>query len=334
MKKIILISLCLIFLFACNRPAEMQYYKVTGPIQGTTYSITYQYDKDLAVEIDSLLQLFNASLSNYDTSSVISKWNNNKIEVPDSLLLLMYNTSKEVYYKTDSAFDITIAPIANLWGFGWEKHNKNNIPDSADIMNNLQYVGMHKIAYSDGKLLKSNPNIKIITNAIAQGLSVDYISGYFNSLNINNYLVEIGGELYCKGVNPQGLKWHVGIDKPINNSGFEDRENQLVINISDKAIATSGNYRKFVEANGKKYGHALDPRTGYPAINELLSVSVVSNSCVLSDAYATGFMVVGLQKSIQIIEKLNDIEVYFIYVDKRDSVVSYYTNGFEKYLNK
>jgi thiamine biosynthesis lipoprotein len=331
--KNILFFTCVIILISCKNEKKLEYRSYEGPIQGTMFHITYEWDKDLAPQIDSLLKQFNSSLSNYDPNSTISRINTNISDVPDELFLQMFDASKKVYEDSDGAFDISIAPIANLWGFGWVK-TIEGIPTAEQIDSVVQNVGMDKISIVNGKLVKSNPNIMFISNAIAQGLSVDYISSYFLKLGIKNFLVEIGGEVYCYGLNSRQESWRIGVDKPIEDSGYENRENQIIISLSDMAIATSGNYRKFVEDGDKKLGHSLNPKTGYPAENSLLSVSVISKDCMLSDAYATAFMVCGLEKSLSILEKLENVHAYFIYLDENGKEQITYSSGFKKFIEE
>lgn len=332
--KVFTISVVCLILFSCSNPQKKMYYYYEGPIQGTTFHITYEWDKDLAPEIDSLLQNFNKSLSNYDENSVVSKINNNISTETDELFDEMFNMSFEVYKKSDGAFDITVAPVVNAWGFGWIKKTDTEIPDSAEISKIIKYVGMDKMHLADGKITKDFPESMIVTNAIAQGLSVDYVSDYLFGLGLSNFLVEIGGEVYCYGVNGRGEPWRIGVDKPVDGSGYENRENQIIINLSGYAIATSGNYRKYIENNNQKYGHSIDPRTGFPAENSLLSVSVIGESCMICDAWATAFMVCGLDKSLEILKSNSEINAYFIYKDSDGQTKVKMTDGFGKYISE
>lgn len=320
-----------IILISCAPKKENKYYFYEGPIQGTTFHITYEWDKDLAPQIDSLLNAFNKSLNNYDPQSIISKINNNESMVADELFVEMYEASRIVYDKSNGAFDISLAPVINEWGFGWVKKSDATVPDSAKIDELLQFVGMDKITITNGKVVKQYPETMLISNAIAQGLSVDYLADFFFKNGLENFLIEIGGEVYCFGINSRGEDWKIGVDKPIDGSGYADRENQIIVNLSGKAIATSGNYRKFIENGKKKYGHSFDPRTGFPAENELLSVSVVSESCMMCDAWATAFMVCGLDESKRILQTLENVEAYIIYLDKNGETQTYMTKGFEKF---
>lgn len=324
----------LLLAFSCNEKKNTKYYYHEGPIQGTSFHITYEWNEDLSSQIDSLLNNFNKSLSNYDKESTISKINFNQSDVPDELFIEMFESSMNIYEKSDGAFDISIAPIVNLWGFGWVKTNKNIIPDSTQVNELMRYVGMDKIKIVNGKVVKEFPEIMIISNAIAQGLSVDYVADYFFKLGLRNFLVEIGGEVYCLGVNDRGKNWRIGVDKPVENSGYDNRENQIIVALSGKSIATSGNYRKFIENNNQKYGHSFNPKTGFPANNELLSVSVLAESCMNSDAWATAFMVCGLEKSKKILSSLNGFEAYFIFIDQSGNTKTYMTPGFAKFIEK
>ncbi len=332
--KTLLFSLACILLLSCASKPKKVYYFYEGPIQGTTFHITYEWNEDLAVDIDSLLQNFNKSLNNYDNSSVVSKINYNESNETDELFVKMFDASYIVYKASDGAFDITIAPVVNAWGFGWIKNSESRIPDSTYIGEQLKYVGMDKMHLSDGKITKDYPESMIVTNAIAQGLSVDYVSDYLFELGLTNFLVEIGGEVFCYGVNSRGEPWRIGVDKPVDGSDADNRENQIIINLSGMAIATSGNYRKFIENNNIKYGHSIDARTGFPVVNSLLSVSVVSESCMMCDVWANAFMVSGLEKSIEILKKTEDVEAYFIYLDKDSVTQTYMTKGFESLVSE
>ena len=332
--KYIGFAIVLFVVLSCAESRNKKYYYYEGPIQGTSFHITYEWDKDLTVQIDSLLNNFNKSLSNYDPESTISKINYNKSDVIDELFVTMFESSMKIYEKSDGAFDISLAPIINLWGFGWLKRTENIIPDSTQISELMKFVGMDKISIVDGKIVKEFPETMIISNAIAQGLSVDYVADYFFKLGLKNFLVEIGGELYCFGLNDRGENWRIGVDKPIDGSSYDNRENQIIISLSGKSIATSGNYRKFIENENQKYGHSFNPKTGFPANNEMLSVSVVTESCMDSDAWATAFMVCGIEKSQEILKSLSEVDAYFIYLDQNGDTKTFMTDGFSMFIEK
>lgn len=321
------LALLVTFATSCDRKTE--YIKYSGPTQGTMFNITYCSDTNYNDEIDSLLKAFCRSLSNYDSTSLISRINRNETDSLDALTEEFFRVSKEVWENTDGIFDITVAPIVNVWGFGWKRHEMY-IPDSTEINSLLQHVGMDKLEIANGRIVKRDPETQIITNAIAQGMSVDYVSDFLKSKGIKNFLVEIGGEIYCSGKNTNGTDWKIGVDKPIEGSGYEYRENQIKIHMSDMAVNTSGNYRKFLEAGGKKYGHSINPTTGYPAENEMISATVVYHDCIRADAYATAFMVMGSEKAMQIVESIDGMEAYFIIHDGEETK-TVESSGFRKY---
>ncbi len=331
--KIVLFAF-LLSLFACNNQEQgMDYYIASGPIQGTMYNVTYEWHEDISTQIDSVLHSFNNSLSNFDKNSTISRINRNETDIADELFMEMFYAALEVYNNTEGVFDITIAPIANLWSFGWKNDSTDEIKQET-IDSLLQFVGMGKVQMQGYYVIKERPEIQFIGNAIAQGQSADYLAKFLKDIGLKNFLVEIGGEIICFGKNPSGNKWRVGIDKPIEGSGYEDRENQAIVHLSGKSIATSGNYRKFIEQDGHKHGHSLNPVTGYPAINNLLSVTIITDKCIFADAYATAFMVLGLEKSLEITEKLKEIEAYFIYEDDNGNIKDIASSGFERYFRE
>ena len=329
LKGKIYLGIAIVALLATSCDRKTEYIKYSGPTQGTMFNITYCSDTNYNTEIDSLLQAFCRSLSNYDSTSLISRINRNETDSLDALTEEFFKVSKEVWANTDGIFDVTVAPIVNAWGFGWKRH-ETHIPDSTEIDSLLQHIGMDKLEITNGRILKHDPDIQIITNAIAQGMSVDYISNFLKSKGINNFLVEIGGEMFCSGKNAQGRDWNIGVDKPIEGTGYEYRENQIVIHLSDMAVNTSGNYRKFIEDGGKKFGHSINPTTGYPAENEMISATVVYPDCIRADAYATAFMVMGAEKAMKIVESIDGMEAYFI-VHEDGETKTVESSGFMKF---
>lgn len=328
-KGKIFLGIAIVALLAASCDPKTEYIKYSGPTQGTMFNITYCSDTNYNAEIDSLLQAFCRSLSNYDSTSLISRINRNEIDTLDALSEEFFNVSKEVWANTDGIFDVTVAPIVNAWGFGWKRH-ETHIPDSSEIDSLLLHVGMDKLEITNGRIIKQDPEIQTITNAIAQGMSVDYVSNFLKSKGINNFLVEIGGEIYCSGKNAKGENWNIGVDKPIEGTGYEYRENQIVIHLSNMAVNTSGNYRKFIEDGGKKFGHSINPTTGYPAENEMISATVVYPDCIRADAYATAFMVMGAEKAMKIVESIDGMEAYFI-VHEDGETKTVESSGFMKY---
>ncbi|MCS5663515.1 MAG: FAD:protein FMN transferase, partial [Flavobacteriales bacterium] len=271
-----------------------------GYTQGTTYNIRYMsadavnYQSD----IDSILHAVDQSLSTYVEESVISKINKNESMQTDSLFMRVFEMAVNIAKETDGAFDPTIAPVVNFWGFGFEEIAEKDERVLADLM---KTIGYEKLTIKDSLVVKSNPNTQIDFNAIAQGFTVDLIGEHLQKLGLTNYMIEIGGELKCHGLNADGELWRIGIDKPSEN--IQQDRFQAIIEVTDKAVASSGNYRKFKvdEETGMKYAHTINPKTGKPIQTNLLSVTIVSESCMQADALATACMIMGVEKSIEFI---------------------------------
>jgi thiamine biosynthesis lipoprotein len=297
--------------FGATSCREEKKHIIDGHAQGTTYHITYysQDEKSLQQEIDSILHTLDMSLSTYVPASIISRVNaNDSSVVLDNYFLEVFNKSIEVSKRTNGAFDITVAPLINAYGFGFTK--RANVTEIM-VDSLLNFVGYKMIWIDNGRIVKTNPNVMIDFNAIAQGYSVDVISEFLESKRVNNYLVELGGEVRAKGKKENGEIWKVGIDQPTE---MEDGL-QAAVNMQNCAMATSGNYRRYYEESGKRFAHIIDPKTGYPGKHDLLSASVVASDCMTADAYATAFMVMGTEKAKRFLAKNKDLglEVFFIY---------------------
>lgn len=320
-----------LFVSACQTK-KSEYVKISGFAQGTTYNITYENSKneDYSQDIDSILKAFDQSLSIYDSTSIISRINNDDPTVEaDDWFIDVFNKSAEVNAVSGGAFDITVGPVVKAWGFANGPVAKH---DTAHIDSLLQYVGMDKVRLEGRKVIKKSPGVKIDVNAIAQGYSVDVVCDFFKNKGIRNYLVEIGGEVRGKGTNAKDRFWHIGIDKPSDGNMDPGKELQAIIEINNKSLATSGNYRKFFVEDGVKYAHTIDPKTGFPARNTLLSATVVCDDCMTADAYATAFMVVGLDKSKELLTRLPGIEVYFVYSNPLGEYEVFFSEGMKKMI--
>ncbi len=332
--KIILLPLFAVLLLASCQTKKSEYVKISGFAQGTTYNITYENSSNeyYGQAIDSILKAFDKSLSSYDSTSIISRINNDDPLVEaDDWFVEVFKKSAEVNVISGGAFDITVGPVTRAWGFGDGPVAKH---DSAYIDSLLQFVGMDKVKIEDHNVIKKYPGVKIDVNAIAQGYSVDVVCEFFESKGIKNYLVEIGGEVRGKGTNAKDKFWHIGIDKPSDGNMDPGNELQAIIEINNKSLATSGNYRKFFVEDGIKYSHTIDPKTGFPARNTLLSATVVCDDCMTADAYATAFMVLGVERSMELLPKLQDIEVYFVYSNPEGEYEVFFSEGMKKMIVK
>ena len=332
-KKGFVASVCLIGLFSCGEKKELKIYKMSGAAQGTYYAITYCSDnnENLQPAVDSLLKQFDLSVSAYVPTSILSRLNNNdSTAVADSIYETIFRKSMEVSSKSNGAFDVTVGPLVNAWGFGFAK--KETVTQ-AKVDSMLPFIGYQKVQLIKGKLVKADPRICIDFDAIAQGYSSDWLARFFEKKGIHNYLIDVGGEVLGRGSKPDGQIWSVGIEMPAKNAG-DERQFQTVISLKEKAISTSGSYRKYYEENGIRYSHTIDPFSGYPVRHNLLSVSVVADDCITADAYATTFMVFGLEKSKIFLANNHELEAYFISDDQQGGFAIFYTPGFEKLLKK
>lgn len=323
--------LILSFLTSCMGGKELKPYKITGAAQGTYYSITYFSDsnENLQPAVDSLFRKFDQSVSSYVPGSLLSRLNRNDTSaVADDIFETIFRKGMDVSALTAGAFDITVGPLVNAWGFGFSKREKM---DHAMVDSLLPLVGYQKVKLSNGHLIKSDPRMHIDFDAIAQGYTSDWLGQFFDSKGIKNYLIDVGGEVLGRGGKPDGRLWSVAIEMPAK-SAEDERKIQAILSLENKAISTSGSYRKYYEENGVRYSHTIDPYTGYPVRHNLLSVSVLAPDCITADAFATAFMVMGLEKSKEFLAKHPELEAYFISDDSSGGFSIYYTPGFERLL--
>ena len=311
-----------------NRPTPFQ--KESGLIFGTIYNVTYQYDGSLKMEIDAALHQFDGSLSMFNDTSTISRINQNLDIVPDTFFLRCFQRAMEISEETGGAFDITVAPLVNAWGFGFKQ---GIYPDSLQVDSLLQLIGYQKVGLSaEGKIVKQDPRITLDCSAIAKGYAVDVVAQLLKRKGVQNYMVDIGGEVDVHGKNPNGELWRIGINKPTDDSLSVNQDLQTVLSISEVGIATSGNYRNYYYRDGKKYAHTIEPRTGYPVQHSILSATVVARDCMSADAYATSFMVMGLEEAEKFIQSHPDIDAYLIYADENGEYQTYVSEGMKAYI--
>ncbi|MCF8302625.1 MAG: FAD:protein FMN transferase [Bacteroidales bacterium] len=334
MRTVTIFLLSIIILFSgCksfNNPGKVHF---QGLAQGTYYAVTYfdQQERNLQHEVDSILKAFDQSASVYVDSSTISKINSDDLQaLTDPIVRELLHRSAEISKATGGAFDITVGPLVNAWGFGFTDRMEVN---DAVIDSLLQLVNYKAVKLKDGKIVKEDPRISIDFNAIAQGYSVDLLGKYLESKGINRYLVDIGGEVLAKGKKPSGEHWKVGIEKPAE-SKEDERTLKAIVNLKDRAMATSGNYRKYYEKGGVRYSHTINPKTGYPVQHSLLSASVVADDCATADGFATAFMVMGLDEAKSFLQERQDMAGYFIYSDQNGNLKTYATEGLKEILKK
>ncbi len=326
--RIIVLFLGAILLSACtdNEPLLMKY---AGRAQGTTYSVSYKLDSavDYHTQVDSILFAVDRSLSAWNPNSTLSKINRREIDsTVDPLFWSVLTTGKNISRETDGAFDMTIGPLVNLFGFG---PVEKGAVDSTLVDSLLRLTGWDRVAYYKSGKIEMPEGMTIDVNAIAQGYSVDLIAEFFDANGVKDYLVEVGGEMRARGTNLDDEAWVVGIDKP--SEEIQEERFQVIIGLDSAALATSGNYRKFWvdEETGVKYSHTIDPETGYPARDRILSASIIADDCMTADAMATACMVMGIDKARQFIESRDDLEAYFVYSGLTGEWEVWRSTGFE-----
>ena len=291
---------------------NMPYQRYSDFVFGTTFTVTYQCDSDMSQSIKAELMKVDYSLSPFNKESVITAINNNEDVKPDKMFMEVFQLAMDVSRETDGAFDITVAPLVNAWGFGFKSGEK---PTARQVDSLRHIIGYQKISVDHGKIRKQDPRMMLDCSAIAKGYGTDVVANFLRSRGVKNFMVEIGGEVVTCGVNPERLPWKVGVIKPEDDSLSVSHELQTILNVTDIAMATSGNYRNFYYQGGRKYAHTIDPKTGYPVQHNILSATVLAKTCAQADAYATSFMVMGLDKAQKVLERHPEMMVYFIYDD-------------------
>lgn len=328
-KKIILAAGLWILMFtACTK--QKQYFEESGSVFHTIYHIKYEGSEILTEKIDAEFQKFNLSLNPFNPNSIISKVNRNEPVEVDDWFIEVFNRAKEVSDHSEGIFDITCAPLVNLWGFGFSKMDSVT-PQMIDSIK--QFVGYQKIRLDGRKVVKDDSRILLNCSAIAKGYASDVIARLLEREGIENYMVEIGGEVTMKGVNQNGKCWRIGINKPEDDSTGVKNDIEEVVQLCKKGgVATSGNYRNYYVKDGKKYAHTIDPRTGYPSEQSILSATIVAEDCITADAYATAFMAMGLEKAREAAKNIPGIEYYVIYSDENGKHQIEYSTGMLQFL--
>ena len=293
--------------------SSIPYQHNSGMVFGTTYNITYQCDSNLHNSIIRELEKVDEALSPFNKKSVITAVNNNHdIEVND-MFADVFLLAQKISDDTSGDFDITVAPLVNAWGFGF-KNGTQQTKHNIDSLKNI--IGYKKVRLEGRKVVKKDKRLMLDCSSIAKGYGSDVVARFLQKRGVKNYMVEIGGEIVTKGISPKRVPWKIGVTRPVDDSLSVSKELQSVINVTDKAMATSGNYRNFYYKNGKKYAHTIDPHTGYPVQHNILSATVIADNCATADAYATAFMVMGLEKAQKLLERHPELMAYFIYSDK------------------
>lgn len=341
MKQLLLSVLACLLVASCQEQARFQYFEYSGRLH-TPYHIKYEYkeplDDEIRAELDRFYHLFNA----FDSTSVVSHINRNEdLRVADSTFVHLFHTAQMVAELTNGAYDITCAPLVNLWGFGFE--DGDSVVTQQHIDSVKQFVGYQKIHLTDGRIVKDDPRVMLNCSSIADGTVCDMVADRFDRLGIQNYMVEFGGEIVAKGINPRGEHWRLGINRPVDDSTGLNQQLETIIHLYPSGIdpakvsnngrrgmATSGNYRNFYVKDGKKYAHTIDPREGRPVQRDVLSATIIAPTGGLADACATACMVLGTEGAKLLKEKLPMID-YFLICGDSTGYVTVESAGFGKY---
>lgn len=336
MKKFIF-SISFLFLLITACEVTPQYDAIQGETMGTYFKISYQSHEDITKDdvsqaVDSILFVVNDEMSTYIDSSFISKFNQSgvsRLSVPSNFERV-FNSAQDVYKLSDGRFDPTVMPLANFWGFGYTGKVAREQWDSTEVANIVAYVGMDKLKLVDGYLTKPNANFKLDFSAIAKGYASDLIVKHFESIGIDNFLIDIGGDGYAQGKNKKGNPWRIGINIPDKDAPV----NSILelVELDGAGLATSGNYRNYYEVKGESYGHTINAKTGFPYKGNVLSASIIAPTAMRADALATASMASPLEEGLSMIEQIPDTEAYLIYIDDAGNMKQKYTSGFKDYI--
>ena len=331
-KKLFALFVLVIILFFLSCSEREKRYVFDGLTQGTYYHIVvYSQDTNKLQEgFDSIFFLVDQTLSLWNENSLLTRINKNEDVELNQIFTNNFNYAKQINLLTEGALDITLGSVVQAYGFA----NKNKQKLSEESLDSLkQSVGMTKVRIEDNKLIKTHKQTQLDFNAIAQGYTTDMICKFLTDKKINNFLVDVGGEVYCKGEKPGGKKWNVAIETPTENSDNQ-RSYKTTVKLKDKSIVTSGNYRKFYMENGIKYSHTIDPKTSRPVRRSLLSASAIADNTTIADGLATAFMVMGLEKSKEFLKKHTEYSAFLIYSDQSGNMQTWQSDNFAQYLGE
>lgn len=332
-RSTILTFLFLVSVSAPSPAQDLKKVRFSGYAQGTTYRITYLEDDSLSwqEEIEKMLDSIDRSLSLYRPGSLISRFNEHpRGMVMDRFMREVVEKSLEISRQSEGAFDITIKPLMDLWGFGVKRHRQ--VPDSAVVQEALTYTGYRLLDIRGDSLIKKDPRVQIDAGGIAQGYAVDVLAELLEEKGVLHYLVELGGEIRTRGYNDQSEKWKIGIEKPAEGQGNQTPLEQIIA-LSGPSIAVSGDYRNFYESGGKHYTHHIDPHTGRPKESLVISVAVIAPDCMTADALGNVPMILGIEQSLSALRQFPGVSAFFIFKDACGDLQTLATEEFKKYLS-
>lgn len=299
----------------------------------TPYSVKYEAQHNLENEIRQVMRDYYHAINPFDSTSIIAHVNRNEDIAVDSIFTKVFNTAMQVAEATDGALDVTCAPYINAWGFGFKTDSTAVTQQLLDSLS--QFVGYDKVTLVDNKVIKQDPRIMLNFSALGDGCACDLIATLLDNHGIENYMIEVGGEVRTAGHNSRGAAWHIGIVTPEDDPDGNNSNLQAIAMLDGRyGLATSGNYRNFYERDGRKYGHTINPATGYPAEQDVLSATVIAPTSIEADAYATALMVMGREKARLLASEYKELAYYLIYIDENDSIRTEQSPSFDKFLKR
>lgn len=329
MRNLTIVLIC-VALIGCTTQKTPQYYTFDGFAQGSTYHLVAELQDTSGMKhaIDSLFNAVDNSISIYKENSLINRLNKNQTDTLDNHIIYCINIARKISEITEGRYDITVKPITQALGFAAGKYTENPNIDSL-----LQYVGYEKLTIEGNRLKKASPNMQIDPNSVAQGYTADLLGKLLESCGSKNYLAEIGGEIFCRGANSQGEQWVVGIDKPFEGNFTPGADMQVKLHITEQGLATSGNYRKFrTDSKGRKIVHIINAKTGTNEASNLLSATIVAENAAIADAYGTAMMILGLERSKELLDKHPEIMGYLIFTDENGDYQTYYSPSLQDHI--
>ncbi len=315
--------------FVIYQQRTAPYQHCSGRIFGTYYNITYQHESNLEREILEALNGVDSSLSMFNAASTLARINRGEDVALDKPLQYLLPRALTIAAETDGAFDITVAPLVNVWGFGV---TTEAWPTAETIDSLMTFVGYDKLSIKGKRIEKSDARTMIDLSAIAKGYAADVVAQMMERNKVRNYMVELGGDLVVKGHGSSTKAWRIGLSRPVEGDSIQAFE--CILRLTDCAAATSGNYRNFFYKDGVRYAHTIDPHTGYPIAQDIVSATIIAPRCYEADAYATAAMVLGLDGTKALIAKHPSLEAYLIYTTPTGEQEVWMTDGFEKYISK
>ena len=314
---VVLMLLCAVVVMYFAR-GRKRFVTASGVVWTTEYHITYEAARSLDDSIQAVFRMVDGSASAFNRQSLVSRINRGETDVPDSCFKALYVTARKVYDASGHLYDPTVMPLVNAWGFGYKS---GSLPTQRQVDSLLAFVGMDKTSIVGGRVRKADPRVQFDFSSIAKGYACDEVGRMLERNGVVNYMVEIGGEIAARGVNSRGQQWRVSVDMPIDDDTTVNHQSALVLSIDRGGVATSGNYRKFKEVDGKKVTHILNPLTGRGEQSSLLSATVVAADCATADAWATACMAMGLDKAKAMMERSGSLGVMLISADASGNMV-------------